>query len=253
MWGILPSSFCALALSAAVPIQSAPLVPSGEKQHFEYTVRAPIYLLKANIGSIVWQYESNDVRMNSYFKVKTTNQLVRDLLGADLTSIKSRTRHNQHDTSFSLESYLYEEFVDGEKLKFGLLFQNNKTICGKNQASQVVLVPCRSQPSGKVPDIFALLAWYAYVNNLESIVGIWQPAFYATKEEKIQLKKVENKVIKFNGSEVPVVMYNVENIAALLNKEDLEIIVGLREKFPHFMEYVEVKTRVGTLTLERKQ
>ena len=48
-------------------------------------------------------------------------------------------------------------------------------------------------------------------------------------------------------------MYDTENITKLLNKEEIKIRLGLREKYPHFLEYIEIKTGFGTITIERIQ
>ncbi|MDP3734553.1 MAG: hypothetical protein Q8R37_04955 [Nanoarchaeota archaeon] len=267
MWKAVTTSLCALLFYSAVPSGNT-TIPPGKEHHFEYTLHGPEFMFKPDVGSVVWEYRydlpSKGVPiLKSHFEVKTDSKLVKSITGVNITSIRSTNDYN--DGNFALSRYFYElkENIPDtqgrntiiEQLKFGLLFQNRQKECKKWDDGKLFAVSCGDTPSGNVPDLFAVLAAVIHAPNLEKIVDAkWEwPAVYGRQEEKVSLEKMEEKIITRDHSTIPLVLYNVRNIDQLLGEKNIAIRLGLRKEHPHFMEYAEIETTFGTLTLERKE
>lgn len=292
MWKAITTSLCALLLYSAVPPRDHVVIPPGKNHHFDYILRGPEYLLKPDLGSVVWEFKSSasdkEVLLKSYFEVKTDSELVLSITGINITSIRSENKYDRN-SNFILSRYFYELKKNSadkmrnrmvEQLIFGLHFKQKnldqkETVkileCRKLADGEYVSASCGDKPSGNVPDLFAVLAAVTHAPDLESRVKAKEewPAVYGRQEGNVSLEKVEEKIIKKKHSAIPVILYNVKNIAVLLGvqkegkesnkekkkeeKETVAIRLGLRKEHPHSLEYAEIETDFGTLTLERKE
>ena len=250
MWKTIGSSLCALLLYGSTPNSDVLRVPSGEHEQFEYMINAPII---GTIGSVVWEYKARGLALRSEFTVETTSPLVTSFTKSNYTKIVSINVYNKG--KLQLKKYRYEEKEKNEELKFGLLFQRNKTECKKQTGDELVAISCKGEPDGKAPGLFALLAAVTYVDDLEARVKEKNEeyAYYSRGKAKITLEKEGKKVVEVGDKSFLLVMYNVKNIGNLLKEEDIGVKVGLRETHPHFMEYAEIKVGSVTLTVKRKQ
>lgn len=286
MWKAITTSLCALMFYSAVPSPDKVVIPPGKEHHFDYVLRGPDYLLKPDLGSVVWDFKSNvsdkELVIKSYFEIKTESELVLSIIGVNGASIRSISRCDDLQCLLSRYSYqLLKKSADQKRNQmieqpiFRLQFQQDKAEqktytkreCQKLAGENYVSVSCGDKPSGTVPDLFAVLAAVVYASDLENRVQEKQEwaAVYGRQEGTVSLEKVREKIITRKKLALPVILYSVKNIATLLgmqkenkneNSKETETIalrLGLRKEHPHFLEYAEIETDFGTLTLERKE